>query len=96
MDSTMYFMPAIRNRRIVGTVNNVTVMVREHDSKIGHFSPRLLEFLEKFLAESVKIYQEAVLKIGIPLPLLDLTVADNARFVTKNPYIRIDFDLVYS
>uniref|UniRef100_A0A183D909 BPI2 domain-containing protein n=1 Tax=Gongylonema pulchrum TaxID=637853 RepID=A0A183D909_9BILA len=42
-----------------------------HSGRSGYFFLPFLEFLEKIMAESVKIIGEAALKVGIPMPLLD-------------------------
>lgn len=56
----------------------------------------MLEILEKVMAKAVKIIGGVALKIGIPLPLIDnVTISDNAQIVTKNRYIRVDFDFIY-
>lgn len=38
MTSTIHAIPAILRRTLVGGISNVTVMLREHDSTVGHFS----------------------------------------------------------
>ncbi|EJD74974.1 hypothetical protein LOAG_17792 [Loa loa] len=96
MNSTTYTLPAILQRKVVGTISNVTIILREHDSTIGHFNVQVLEFLEKIMAKGVKLIGGTALKIGIPLPLVDdVTIADDAQIVTRNGYIRVDFDFTY-
>lgn len=44
----------------------------------------------------MKLIGGMALKIGIPMPLVDnVTIADDAQVVTKNGYIRVDFDFSY-
>uniref|UniRef100_A0A915PIL0 Lipid-binding serum glycoprotein C-terminal domain-containing protein n=1 Tax=Setaria digitata TaxID=48799 RepID=A0A915PIL0_9BILA len=96
MNSTIFVIPAVVNRKLVGTVDNVAIVLREHDSTIGHFSPQLLKLLENVLAKAVKLIGESALKIGLPLPLIDnVTVSDDAQITTKDGYVRIDFDFIY-
>lgn len=48
------------------------------------------------MAKFVKSIGGAMLKIGIPIPLVDnVTIANDAEIVTKNGYIRVDFDFTY-
>uniref|UniRef100_A8QFH2 Uncharacterized protein n=1 Tax=Brugia malayi TaxID=6279 RepID=A8QFH2_BRUMA len=57
---------------------------------------RMLKLLEKIMAETVKLIGGAALKIGVPLPLIDnVTIADDAQIVTRNGYVRVDFDFTY-
>lgn len=56
----------------------------------------MLEILQKLMAKAVKLIGGMALKIGIPMPLVDnVTIADDAQVVTKNGYIRVDFDFSY-
>uniref|UniRef100_A0A8R1Y283 Lipid-binding serum glycoprotein C-terminal domain-containing protein n=1 Tax=Onchocerca volvulus TaxID=6282 RepID=A0A8R1Y283_ONCVO len=96
MNSTIYAIPAISHRKLVGTISNVMIILHEQDSVIGHFSFQTLEFLEKVLAKAVKLFGGTALKIGVPLPLIDsVTISDDAQIITKNGYLHLDFDFIY-
>ncbi|VBB26969.1 unnamed protein product [Acanthocheilonema viteae] len=96
MNSTTYAIPTILHRKLVGDISNVTVILREHDSTVGHFNVQVLELLQKLMAKIVRSFGGAALKIGIPIPLFDnVTISDDAQIVTKNGYIRVDFDFTY-
>lgn len=56
----------------------------------------MLEFLGKILAKGVKLIGGAAIQIGIPLPIVEnVTIADGAKIVTRNGYMRVDFDFAY-
>ncbi|KAK6101157.1 LBP / BPI / CETP family C-terminal domain protein [Brugia pahangi] len=96
MASTIYTVPTILHRKLVGIISNVTTVLHEQDSTVGHFNVRMLKLLEKIMAETVKLIGGAALKIGVPLPLIDnVTIADDAQIVTRNGYVRVDFDFTY-
>ncbi|CAG9534312.1 unnamed protein product [Cercopithifilaria johnstoni] len=96
MNSTIYAIPLFLHRKLVGDISNVTIILLEHDSTVGHFNPQMLEVLEKLMAKIVKSIGVIALKIGIPMPLIDnVTVSDDTDIVTKNGYIRVDFDFTY-
>ncbi|VDK63019.1 unnamed protein product [Onchocerca ochengi] len=96
MNSTIYAIPAISHRKLVGTISNVMIILHEQDSVIGHFSFQTLKFLEKVLAKAVKLFGGTALKIGVPLPLIDsVTISDDAQIITKNGYLHLDFDFIY-
>ncbi|VDK67872.1 unnamed protein product [Litomosoides sigmodontis] len=96
MNSTMHVIPKVLHRKVVADISNVTVLLREHDSTVGHFNVQVLDVFQKVMGKAVKLIGGAALKIGIPMPLVDnVTISDDAQIVTKNGYIRVDFDFSY-
>uniref|UniRef100_A0A0R3RKL7 BPI1 domain-containing protein n=1 Tax=Elaeophora elaphi TaxID=1147741 RepID=A0A0R3RKL7_9BILA len=45
MSSTVYARPTILHRKLVSDISNVTVILREHDSTIGHFNVQYVFFI---------------------------------------------------
>ncbi|VDN06357.1 unnamed protein product [Thelazia callipaeda] len=96
MNTTVSVIPSIFKKRLVGSVGEIILSLREHDSIIGHFDVKVLQFMQKLLAKAVRVVLGAALKVGLPLPIIDnVSITDESRIVTKNNYIRIDFDLIY-
>lgn len=44
MNSTIYALPTILHRKVMGTISDVTVTLREHDSTVGHFNAQYAFF----------------------------------------------------
>ncbi|MCP9259259.1 hypothetical protein DINM_002218 [Dirofilaria immitis] len=95
MNSTIYAVPAILHKRLVNTIN-VMIILREQDSIVGRFNLQALKLLEKIMAKAVKLIGGAILKIGVPLPLIDnVTISNDTQIITRNGYIRLDFGFIY-
>ncbi|KAM3723798.1 Uncharacterized protein ACO02O_06980 [Dirofilaria immitis] len=87
MNSTIYAVPAILHKRLVNTIN-VMIILREQDSIVGRFNLQALKLLEKIMAKAVKLIGGAILKIGVPLPLIDNHFSCNLVIIIQSVVIR--------
>uniref|UniRef100_A0A0M3IPR8 BPI2 domain-containing protein n=1 Tax=Ascaris lumbricoides TaxID=6252 RepID=A0A0M3IPR8_ASCLU len=93
---TFDILPSIVNKSLSGTITNVTVVIVEVKSTIGHFNQRFIAVLETLTRDAIEVLAISALRIGIHLPLVDnVTLADDARIVSRQGFLRIDSDFVY-
>uniref|UniRef100_A0A915AY76 Lipid-binding serum glycoprotein C-terminal domain-containing protein n=1 Tax=Parascaris univalens TaxID=6257 RepID=A0A915AY76_PARUN len=89
-------LPSILNKSLTGTIENVTVVIVEVKSIIGHLNQRFIAILETLTRDAIEVLAISALRVGIHLPLVDnVTLADDAHIVSGQGFIRIDSDFIY-
>uniref|UniRef100_A0A1I7STP7 BPI2 domain-containing protein n=2 Tax=Bursaphelenchus xylophilus TaxID=6326 RepID=A0A1I7STP7_BURXY len=94
MESILSVIPALYNNRICGEVNGTKLKFVEDFSRVGNISDTFLQTLELFLTPMFKVSADSLLRIGLPIPMVEnMTLKNNSRIELSKNTIGIYADL---
>lgn len=88
----------ILQRKLIIEVENVTATTSQISSKVGIFDQKVLDGFLKVAETALKelgLWQQ-VIEIKEVEELPKLALSENATFITRNGYVRADFDFTYA
>ncbi|CAI4232490.1 unnamed protein product [Auanema sp. JU1783] len=85
--------PLIEGHKVIGTLNDTTVNLRQDFSRIGNMSSTFMSVFANVFKMSAKVLIETVLAKGISIPVMDnVTISDDSEITVLDRHIRLNLD----